>query len=637
MASDKPTGGWRTIATLAFTAAAVFAFGSLGFALAALGARLTLPWLAQGMAVAAIVRGGRRLWPAVLLGALGANLLAHQRIVYATAASAGLTLGALLADALLRARDFRPSFERRANVTGFVLMMPLAMILPPSVALLTDLVTGHLGDWNLPVDWLRWWLNDTISVLLLAPLFLALSTTTLRELLKGRTETFAWCTGLALAFLVIVGFLPLPSSQLAMLVSSVLLVVWSALRFGLAVSSFGAMVLFSGAAISAAFGSGLLGGLPVLPALIALWSYSATLAVLSLMITVLLRERAELALALQRSERRYHELFDANPHAVYVFDDETLKFLFVNPAAQRRYGYTREELIRMSIADIRSPEDLPLLRSALEFIRRTGSHASRVPGDWRHRTSDGRFLEVEVTRSAIHYAGRPATLIYAIDVSDQRRLQRALLELSNGEQRRLGQELHDGLGQELTALAIHARGLAVDADQQGSALAPELARLAEVATQAIKSCRAIARGLSPLSETRGGLVEALRDLVDRAAASTRAKVRIITEELAPLAIAAEGRNHIYRIAQEALANAIAHAQAENIELALRIDGAAVHLAVRDDGRGLGAASLETDGIGLETMRYRAAIIHGTLVLRAREAGGTELCLDCPQPAASTVA
>src|SRR5208283_4776492 len=149
-----------------------------------------------------------------------------------------------------------------------------------------------------------------------------------------------------------------------------------------------------------------------------------------------------------------------------------------------------------------------------------------------------------------------------IDVTERRRLQIALQQASEYEQRRLGQEIHDGLGQELAALALLAHSLALTPDLTNPSVRPELGRLARIASQAVSSGRAIAHGLAPLEDKEGGLLHALRELANQQLAQIGGTEVTLQEQCsAELAIPASARSHLYRMAQEALNNAIRHAQA----------------------------------------------------------------------------
>ena len=127
------------------------------------------------------------------------------------------------------------------------------------------------------------------------------------------------------------------------------------------------------------------------------------------------RRRAEQLL--QESEDRHRKLFDNNPHPTWVFDRETLRFLAVNDAAVRKYGYSSDEFLKMTIKDIRPPEDVSAMLETVASIR-DGMESVSV---WRHRLKDGTDIDVEITSYALSFAGRPADVVVAVDVTQRRR------------------------------------------------------------------------------------------------------------------------------------------------------------------------------------------------------------------------
>lgn len=133
-------------------------------------------------------------------------------------------------------------------------------------------------------------------------------------------------------------------------------------------------------------------------------------------------ERKAKDLALQQSEARYRQLFEANPHPMWVFDRETLAFLAVNDAAILHYGYARDEFLRMTIKDIRPAEDHRRLLANLAGVGEGLDDA----GTWRHLTKDGRLIEVEITSHTLEFDGRPAELVLAHDVTLRNATERAL-------------------------------------------------------------------------------------------------------------------------------------------------------------------------------------------------------------------
>jgi|GEM_PF-1210589 len=141
-------------------------------------------------------------------------------------------------------------------------------------------------------------------------------------------------------------------------------------------------------------------------------------------------ERLRAERALHDSEARYKDLFVANPQPMWFFDDETLRFLAVNEAAVSHYGYSREEFLAMTIADIRPPEDIPRLHQTLadhKSERLDLSHA----GVWRHRRKDGSEIQVEITSHVLDYNGRPARVILVNDVTERLRVQERVAEYVN--------------------------------------------------------------------------------------------------------------------------------------------------------------------------------------------------------------
>ncbi|HSK64881.1 MAG TPA: PAS domain S-box protein [Pyrinomonadaceae bacterium] len=142
--------------------------------------------------------------------------------------------------------------------------------------------------------------------------------------------------------------------------------------------------------------------------------------VLSLVLDVTVATRIEEAL--RKSEAQYRLLFESNPQAMWVYDVETLRFLAVNDAAVRRYGYSRAEFLAMTIMDIRSPEDAQLLAAHLAKRQGDVDHA----GEWRHRKKDGTVINVEVTANRLNFGGRSAEFVLANDVTERKKAESAL-------------------------------------------------------------------------------------------------------------------------------------------------------------------------------------------------------------------
>jgi PAS domain S-box-containing protein len=410
---------------------------------------------------------------------------------------------------------------------------------------------------------------------------------------------------------------------------ALLLVVVGAIRFGLVVAAFGALVVSAASGLSFAVGHGVFGHLGEFLGLATIWSFSAALTGANLIITSLLAERDRAGRERLRAEHRYAQIFDGSPQPLWVHDPETLAFLLVNEAAVRQYGWSREEFLTGHVPMLAPPGGLRVLPPS---ARDDGAEAAPEPLETRHRTRDGRVLAVEVWTRAIDLGGRRAELVFASDVTERRALGSALIDAIANEQRRIGQELHDGLGQELTGLALSARALATRAEREGQPIADGLVQLAALAASCIQAARRIAQGVSPLSDADGSLQDALGSLAARSSfGNTVVRFRARLESSITLDL--EARNHLYRIAQEAVQNSLKHARPRVIDIDLWVRAHGLILTINDDGVGLPKAGSLIAGLGMRTMHFRASSIGGRLAITGRRGGGVSIACEVAQPQA----
>jgi len=248
------------------------------------------------------------------------------------------------------------------------------------------------------------------------------------------------------------------------------------------------------------------------------------------------------------------------------------------------------------------------------------------------RTARGNPIWVRMTGRADMFEGRPVR-VYGIvqNVTERRRLETALLDVSNREQQRFGTELHDGIGQELAGISLMLQGLAQQAKSSQPSMAEPFERLSQLLSRAIGGVRSLAHGLAPVSTGRGGLEAALRVLAERATEAYGASVSFELRGSEPLRLGEAAGNHLYRVAQEAVSNAVRHGQATEIVIGLAVEAGRVSLSVADNGRGIEPDRPEGGGLGLRSMAYRARSVDGSLSVSRRPAGGTLVELNCPQP------
>lgn len=146
------------------------------------------------------------------------------------------------------------------------------------------------------------------------------------------------------------------------------------------------------------------------------------ISVLSLVLDVTARKRIEEVM--RASEEQYRLLFESNPLAMWVYDLETLRFLAVNDATVEQYGYSREQFLNMTIAEIRPPEDVPRLHDYLAL----GSPGFDRAGQWRHQKKNGAIITVEITAHQLDFSGRRAELVMALDITERKFAEEALVE-----------------------------------------------------------------------------------------------------------------------------------------------------------------------------------------------------------------
>lgn len=156
-----------------------------------------------------------------------------------------------------------------------------------------------------------------------------------------------------------------------------------------------------------------------------------------------------------RGERQYRLLFESNPHPMWVYDVETLRFLAVNNTAIEHYGYSRDEFLAMTIKDIRPPEDLPKLLEQVRREREVGAAEFLWAGEWRHIKKDGTVIFVDIISSDIVWDGRPARLVLASDITERKRAEEALRE-SEARSRAILESALDGI------ITINAQGEVVE-------------------------------------------------------------------------------------------------------------------------------------------------------------------------------
>lgn len=204
------------------------------------------------------------------------------------------------------------------------------------------------------------------------------------------------------------------------------------------------------------------------------------------------------------------------------------------------------------------------------------------------------------------------------------RLERQIIQISEREQRRVGRDLHDGLCQYFAAVGCASASLRSDLATSGMADEATLAaEVTELIEQGVAQIRDLARGLMPVQMYQAGLAAALEQLAASVSRLQNTTCRFkdggqVRVEAPSVAI------HLYRIAQEAIHNAIHHGSARTIEISLQKNGSMAMLSIQDDGCGVSCAPARSDGMGISVMKYRSRLIEGNLEIDEPNTGGTTI-------------
>lgn len=347
-------------------------------------------------------------------------------------------------------------------------------------------------------------------------------------------------------------------------------------------------------------------------------------------------ERTRRVKTLRENEARVRAILDTTVDAIITIDERG-RIMSFNRAAARIFGYEPEEVLGQNV-NILMPEPYHSEHDRyIETYRRTGRR--KIIGIGREAIGlrkDGTTFPIDLAVSEVHLDdGRTLFTGLVRDISERRRLEQEVLRISDEERLRIGQDLHDGLGQMLTGIGLIAQNLTRQLERASSPAAETAAEITTLIREADQMARGLARGLAPVDVEAGGLEAALRRLC--ANAERLFGITCTVEVEGTTAFRDESTPaHLFRIAQEAVSNAVRHGHATHVAIQLEADGERLRLQIDDDGTGFSeddlaraSQSSEVRGMGVRIMHYRARIIGGSLEIRRRGDRGTAVLCTIP--------
>lgn len=306
---------------------------------------------------------------------------------------------------------------------------------------------------------------------------------------------------------------------------------------------------------------------------------------------------------------------------IYIVDAETLRFLQVNRGGRHNLGYSMEQLSGMTPLDLISRGDPEQLRARLEVLR--SGEKEKIDLQDKFIRKDGSRYDVDISVQMAVYRGRPAFVANVIDSTRRHELEEEVVRATEEEQQRIANDLHDDLGSLLTGIKLRAEAFTGMLEERGDDSAGTGGWIVRMIQDAITKTRTIARGLRPVGAHPEDLMTALRNLADQTSLAPEFECSFECPVPVPVNDPIVS-NHLFRIAQEAVNNAVKHSGGSRIAISLTRPDHVIELKVTDDGKGIGRASDHASGLGLHIMRYRASAIRGNLRINCLKSGGTRV-------------
>lgn len=333
--------------------------------------------------------------------------------------------------------------------------------------------------------------------------------------------------------------------------------------------------------------------------------------------------------ALQVSEDRAQGVLATAVNAIVTISDRGV-IETVNEATERMFGYTKEEMIGQNVSMLMPEPYKEQHDGYMEAYKATGRR--KIIGIGREVVAlrkDGSVFPIDLSVGEVKLAnGRIFTGIMR-DLTERRALEEKILSISEDEQARIGQDIHDDLCQQLAAIGCLSKVVYQRLTASNSPEALQVNEITRLITRANTRAREMSRGLMPVVLDSAGLMAALADL----ARSTERIFRVSCPFHCDPPVQVDDNKlatQLYRIAQEAVANAIKHSRADRIEMSLAETDGMLELVIRDNGVGIKNSKTRDTGMGLLTMSHRARMVGGSLTVDRDRFGGT--LVQCLVPA-----
>lgn len=348
-------------------------------------------------------------------------------------------------------------------------------------------------------------------------------------------------------------------------------------------------------------------------------------------------ERNRIRLSLIESNESYRNLFFNNPLPIFIWDMESLAILEANDIAQQEYGYTYEELLQMSVLDLRKPEFHHSIRAfAKEFQQ---GETLKSSGIWKHIKRNGEEMILDISSHRIEYKGGPAILSIHNNITEKVRLEEkleeerllkqkeineAMIRVQERERYEISTELHDNVNQQLTVAMMHI----ASAEQKFKDESGLLKQSSGFILHAIEEIRKLSQTLVTPLIKHFGLSKAIEGLLDDIGAVNTLQIDLTADTFFEEDIKYDFKLSVFRIVQEQMNNIIKHAQATQVNLELMRNNHMIYLKIADNGVGFDSKQ-HRKGIGLYNIISRAEVYNGIVDIETEPGKGCALYITFP--------
>ena len=338
-------------------------------------------------------------------------------------------------------------------------------------------------------------------------------------------------------------------------------------------------------------------------------------------------ERNDFRHKLQESEKKFTLLFNLSPQPMWVYDVETLKFININEAACKNYGYTEEEFLSIDITQLHIAEEREPIRKTIKYLDSKGIPFS---GNFRQIKKNGQEIEVELYSTFLIINERRCSTMIAIDVTEKNmaelRLTKAIIETQEEERNVIGGELHDNICQILAGSILHLSSIKGSLDEdKGTILHNGLNHI----KQASDEIRNLSHRLAPAFFDDMELEESLSQLLSSINPDGKLNTQLtVDKELKDIKLKRDLQINLYRIMQEQLNNILKYSQASIIDVSLSIITDNLTLEIFDNGVGFDLENV-TKGIGFANMTRRAKLFSGSFNVSSSINKGCRVTITIP--------